>query len=183
MKQSTGQIAQLVAVGGISVVAICWSASPDIAAPFKAELGSSVPSIIAGMGVLVVLVERATEVVVNAVRMEETIMTTKLSRMEQQLEQSGPEYSVLKERLERYKLGTQRLSLLVGLALGVFIGCTGVGILANILNLEVAVPRYLQLRRAVDILLTAGLLAGGSQAFHENVANKINAAINRDPGN
>jgi hypothetical protein len=35
----------------------------------------------------------------------------------------------------------------------------------------------LQLRRGVDIPLMAGVIAGESQAFHENIANKIRDAI------
>jgi hypothetical protein len=181
MSLTKAQICQLAAVAGVATVVVSWSSSADITAPFQRDLGNLIPSTLAGMGVLVVLVERATEVVVNAVRTEDVVLSSQLTRLGQQPGVSSQEYQDLAERLEKYKSGTQRLSLLVGLTIGVLVACTGVGFLNSILNLKMAVPAHLQLRRGVDILLTAGLLAGGSQAFHENVANKIRDAVSPPP--
>lgn len=158
MSLTKAQMGQLAAVAGIATLVISWSSSADIAAPFQPNLGNSIPSTLSGMGVLVILVERTTEVVVNAVRSEEIVIKSKLSRFEQQLGNSSQEYQVLAESLEMYKTGTQRLSLLVGLAIGVLVACTGVGFLSSILNSGDSIPVNLQLRRGVDILLTAGLL-------------------------
>jgi hypothetical protein len=177
MSLTKGQMAQLAAVAGIAALVFSWSSRADIAAPFQQNLGNSIVGTISGMGVLVILVERTTEVVVNTLRSEEVVMKSRLDRLELQQEPVGQEYPELKERLAVYKSGTQRLSLLVGLAIGVLVSCTGVGFLSSILNLSESIPVNLQLRRGVDILLTAGLLAGGSQAFHENVANPINNVI------
>jgi hypothetical protein len=177
MSLTKAQMGQIVAVAGIGVLVISWSASPEITAPFKPNLGTTIPSTISGVGVLVVLVERTTEVVVNALRSDEIVMNLQLVQLEKQSGTSSPEYLSLAKRLEMYKSGTQRLSLLVGLAVGVLVACTGVSLLDAILDLGKSVPVHLQLRRGVDILLTAGVLAGGSQAFHENVANKIRDAV------
>jgi hypothetical protein len=178
MSLTKGQIAQLAAVAGIAALVISWSSSADFTAPFQQKLGNSIPGTLSGMGILVVLVERSTEVVVNALRSEDIVMKSRLARLELQQEPvNHRDYQEMVERLEIYKSGTQRLSLLVGLAIGVLVACTGVGFLSSILNSSESIPVNLQLRRGVDILLTAGLLAGGSQAFHENVANQIRDAV------
>jgi hypothetical protein len=177
MSLNKAQMGQLAALAGITTLVFSWSSSADITAPFLPNLGNSIPSTLSGMGVLVVLVERSTEVVVNAIRSEEIVMKSQLARIELKLGNASQEYHELAEKLEMYKSGTQRLSLLVGLAIGVLVACTGVGFLSSILNSGKSIPVNLQLRRGVDILLTAGLLAGGSQAFHENVANQIRDAV------
>jgi hypothetical protein len=173
--------AQLAAIAGLAVVVVSWSASAEITAPFKSELNNTILATLSGMGVLVVLVERATEVVINAVRGNESAMKSQLAILQEEPGVLSQPYQDLAKELDEYKAGTQRLSLIVGLSIGVLIACTGIGVLDSILDLKQAVPRFLQLRRAVDILLTAGVLAGGSQAFHENVANKIRDAVTRVP--
>lgn len=81
------------------------------------------------------------------------------------------------ERLEMCKSSTQWLSLQGGLVIGALVAYTGVSFLSSILNSSESIPVNLWLSRGVDILLTAGMLAGGSQAFYENVANQIRNAV------
>lgn len=76
--------AQLAAIAGLAVVVISWSASADIMAPFKSELNNEILATLSGMGVLVVLVERATEVVINAVRGNESAMKAQLAMLQEQ---------------------------------------------------------------------------------------------------
>jgi hypothetical protein len=164
------------AIAGIMTLAWCWSAAASISAPFRADAGSVVLGSLPGLGVLVVLVERSTEVAINAVRTEASSLESRKTLLEKGQRNSEPEYVDITAKLEKYKAGTQQLSLLIGLALGVLVACTGVGMLNSILT-DKLIPEELQLRRLADIILTAGVLAGGSQAFHENIANPIYKAI------
>jgi len=61
--------------------------------------------------------------------------------------------------------------------MAVLLCSAGVGILKSILNLSGAGFAQAQFIRGVDIILTSGLLAGFSQALHENLANSIRAAV------
>ena len=81
MSLSKAQMGQLAAVAGIAALVISWSSSADTTAPFQPNLGNSIPSTLSGMGVLVLLVERSTEVVVNAFRSEEIVIKSQLSRV------------------------------------------------------------------------------------------------------
>jgi len=69
--------------------------------------------------------------------------------------------------------------LIIGYTIGIILSASGIGILDSVLNLNGIVRGSIQqqLIRGSDIVLTSGLLAGGSQAFHEMVANSIQDAV------
>jgi hypothetical protein len=166
---------QAASLAGLCLVAISWSQAPEIRAPFIADLVNTIPGMLAGLGVTVVIVERATEVVVNATRSEDKVIQ---ARIDAAIKGNDPANQVkLTERLLEYKAGTERLSLLVGLALGVLLASSGISVLSQVIDIEKAIPRNLSLRRLVDIVLTAGLLAGSSQSFHEIFSNNIRRAV------
>lgn len=175
MVSNNPKFLQAAALAGLCVVAISWSQAPQIRAPFIADLVNTIPGMLAGLGVMVVIVERATEVVVNATRSEDKVIQTRLDAAIQ--ENDPTNQTKLTERLLEYKAGTERLSLLVGLTLGVLLASSGISILSQIIEIKNAVPVNLQLRRLVDIILTAGLLAGSSQSFHEIFSNNIRRAV------
>ena len=62
---------------------------------------------------------------------------------------------------------TKRVALIIGYSLGVLVCSAGVGMLSTILNTAGANQGLI---RFVDIILTAGLIAGGSDGFHQFVA-------------
>lgn len=175
MPTNNTKFLQSAALLGLGVVAISWSQAPEIRAPFIADLVSTIPGMLAGLGVMVVIVERATEVVVNATRSEDRLIQARLDAAIQA--NNATEQWKQRERLLDYKAGTERLSLLIGLALGVLLASSGISILSQVIDLKKAVPVNLQLRRLVDIVLTAGLLAGSSQSFHEVFSNNIRRAV------
>lgn len=175
MPTNNTKFLQSAALLGLGVVAISWSQAPEIRAPFIADLVSTIPGMLAGLGVMVVIVERATEVVVNATRSEDRLIQARLDAAIQA--NNATEQWKQRERLLDCKAGTERLSLLIGLALGVLLASSGISILSQVIDLKKAVPVNLQLRRLVDIVLTAGLLAGSSQSFHEVFSNNIRRAV------
>ncbi len=74
--------------------------------------------------------------------------------------------------LAEYRAGTQRRALLVGLTLGILVSVSGVRLLGPIFEFGGADGWSFQ--RAVfqftDIIVTAGLIAGGSATIHELMA-------------
>ncbi|CAK8725545.1 hypothetical protein KKHLCK_16990 [Candidatus Electrothrix laxa] len=95
-----------------------------------------------GIFIIVLLVERVTEVVLAFWR--QTNKKTVLNQDE-----------------------TRRIALMIGFSLGVLVCSAGVGMLSTILEPEAVNQGFI---RFVDIILTAGLLAGGSDGFHQFVA-------------
>ena len=77
-----------------------------------------------------------------------------------------------REALGEYRAGTQRRALLVGLTLGILVSLSGVRLLGPILEFG-GVDEW-SFQQAVfqftDIIVTAGLIAGGSATIHELMA-------------
>ena len=71
-----------------------------------------------------------------------------------------------------YRAGTQRRALLVGLTLGILVSLSGVRLLGPIFEFSVADGWSFQqaVFQFTDIILTAGLIAGGSTTIHELMA-------------
>lgn len=78
MVSSNPKVLQAAALAGLCVVTISWSQAPGIRAPFIADLVNTIPGMLAGLGVMVVIIERATEVVVNATRSEDKVIQARL---------------------------------------------------------------------------------------------------------
>ena len=72
--------------------------------------------------------------------------------------------------LRVYRAGTQRRALLAGLTLGLMVSLAGVRLLGPIFDLAASSSLQQALFRFTDIILTAGLIAGGSAAIHELMA-------------
>ena len=92
------------------------------------------------------LVERATEIVITIWR-------------------KVPETDKAEE-IAKYQAETKGYSLLVGFTLSVIVCSAGIGLLGEIIDSRNGSPEFF---RGVDIILTSGLIAGGSDAFHQFV--------------
>ena len=77
-----------------------------------------------------------------------------------------------KRALEDYRAGTQRRALLIGLTLGILVSLSGIRILGSIFEFGVAAAWSFQqaVFQFTDIVVTAGLIAGGSATIHELMA-------------
>jgi hypothetical protein len=78
MVSSNPKFLQAAALAGLCVATISWSQAPEIRAPLIADLVNTIPGMLAGLGVMVVIIERATEVVVNATRSEDKVIQARL---------------------------------------------------------------------------------------------------------
>ena len=117
--------------------------------------------------VVALFVERSLEVLIKAWRQGGK------SRLQEEVRSADEEDKAEAERaLEEYKAGTQRRALLVGLTLGILVSLSGVRLLGPIF--EFGVEEAWSFQQAIfqftDIIVTAGLIAGGSATIHELMA-------------
>ena len=75
-----------------------------------------------------------------------------------------------KSELEQYRAQTQRRALLVGLTFGLLVSLSGVRLLGSIFVSKDLPPFQLATFQFTDIMVTAGLIAGGSSTIHELMA-------------
>lgn len=143
--------------------------------------GDSLPPIMTGEGetpfqtaliqlgilyIVALFVERSLEVLIKAWREGEKTRREESMRSAEQSVKAEAE-----EKLQKYKAGTQRRALLVGLTLGVMVSISGVRLLGPIFESSILAEPFQQaVFRFTDIILTAGLIAGGSTTIHELMA-------------
>ncbi len=155
----------------VSLVIIVFSLG-DVLKPIGTKDGEA-PFLIAltQLGILYIValfVERSLEVFIKAWRQGGK------SRLEEIVESATEDNDKkeAKRALEDYRAGTQRRALLVGLTLGLFVSLSGVRLLGPIFEIESVATESFQLAlfQFTDIVVTAGLIAGGSATIHELMA-------------
>ena len=117
--------------------------------------------------IVALFVERSLEVLIKAWRQSGK---SRLEVEAQSAEEDAREEA--EKALEEYRAGTQRRALLVGLTLGVLVSLSGVRLLGPIFEFEGAGGWSFQqaVFQFTDIIVTAGLIAGGSKTIHELMA-------------
>lgn len=143
-----------------------FSAHPQ-SAPVKTDLTfSGLLGALGGLLILVLLIERVTEIVISIWREAETNkMKGELAILESDQKQATAAANK-KSELSTFQAQTKVAALTIGFALSVVACAGGVGILETILSIDKAEPTFI---RGIDIVLTSGLLAGGSDVFHQFV--------------
>lgn len=115
--------------------------------------------------IIALFVERLLEVLLKAWRQGGKFGLEQAVRSAE--ESARPE---AERKLREYRSGTQRYALLVGLTLGTMVSLSGVRLLGRIFEpAAVQLPFQQGLFHFTDILLTAGLIAGGSASVHKLV--------------
>jgi len=124
--------------------------------------------------IVAVLVERSLEVLLKAWRQGGKI------RLEEEARSAGEDGRAAAEaKLRRYSVGTQRRALLFGLVLGVMVSLSGVRLLGSIFEFGAGTaPFQRDLFQFTDVIVTAGLIAGGSATIHKAMA-LIDELLNR----
>ncbi|WP_419164366.1 hypothetical protein [Candidatus Palauibacter sp.] len=116
--------------------------------------------------VVALFVERSLEVLIKAWRQGGK---TRLEDKARAAEESGS--AAAESELQEYRAGTQKRALLVGLTLGILVSLSGVRLLGPIFEFGPAAAAFQQaVFQFTDIILTAGLIAGGSATIHELMA-------------
>ncbi len=150
----------------LAIVIVIFSVFPQ-SAPIVSDLTlQNVLAALGGIFIIVLLVERATEIVISIWRQSPgDQLKEELSALTGDPAKTADAATKAKE-LARYQAETKGLSLLVGFALSIVVCSAGVGLLGEIIDVTKGNQRFL---RGVDIVLTSGLIAGGSDAFHQFV--------------
>ncbi len=162
-----GSFAKMLVIVGLLTVTIIFSVYPQ-QAPIKSEF--SLEEVFGALGaifVIVLLVERVTEIV-NAIwrQPHADSIKTEIEALSKDAAKSAEVLERTKE-LTTYKAETKSISLLVGFSISIIVCAAGVGLLSTILDVSEACTGFI---RGVDILLTSGLIAGGSDGFHKFVS-------------
>ncbi len=117
--------------------------------------------------IVALFVERSLEVLIKAWR-----QGGKSCLVENARSAEGESKAKAERALEKYKAGTQRRALLVGLTLGFLVSLSVIRLLGPIFEFDAENARLFQqaLFQLTDIIVTAGLIAGGSATIHELMA-------------
>ena len=168
MEKNIGRIWVSLAI--LAVAVVIWLYGDSLKA-IETKSGEA-PFLIAltQLGILYIValfVERALEVLIKAWRQGGKI------RLEEEMNsaQDGAQVEA-KKSLKEYKAATQRRALLAGLTLGILVSLSGVRLLGPIFQFDGAGEWTFQMAmfQFTDIIVTAGLIAGGSATIHELMA-------------
>ena len=119
--------------------------------------------------IVALFVERSLEVLIKAWRQGGK---SSLEHNESSAETDSDAETQAKKALALYKAGTQRRALLLGLTLGVLVALSGVRLLGPTFSFNATSYGWFQqaVFNFTDIIVTAGLIGGGSATIHELMA-------------
>ena len=169
MEKNIGQIWISLAVLAIAI--IIWVEGDSLGA-INAKQGDT-PFLVAltQLGILYIValfVERALEVFIKAWRQGGRI------HLEEEIRSDNDDQAKAEKEknLVRYRAGTQRRALLSGFTLGILVSLAGVRLLGPIFDVSGSGTSGFQVAvfQFADIVITAGLIAGGSSMIHELMA-------------
>ena len=116
--------------------------------------------------IVALFVERSLEVLIKAWRQGGRVSLEGTLRSANDAKQK----TNAEEKLREYKTGTQKRALLAGLTLGLLVSLSGVRLLGPIFEVDDLTGFQDKLFQLTDIVLAAGLIAGGSAAIHQLMA-------------
>lgn len=140
---------------------------------FKPVSGESIVDLLAPLFVIALFLERAQEVFITTWR--KAGRTDLEDRNRNLLAAELPDSNAIlasKQALARYKETTTRIAFLFGLSAGVLISIVGVRVLDPLTDFQssAAGPTQAFVFKLLDIVLTGGLIGGGSDGIHKLVS-------------
>jgi hypothetical protein len=154
----------------VSVIVIIVGSVSPMNLPFKNLTISSVGGTLGGLFVLVLLIERVTEIAISIWRQPTADRLTKSIEMLAEATRTAEveELGELKMNLASYKSETKSIALQFSFAISIVTCMVGVGIFTSLFDYSgITSGNQKTFVRGTDIVLTAGLLSGGSDAFHQ----------------
>jgi hypothetical protein len=156
-------IAVLVPVGGV-ILALRMHPSN---AHFHQLPEENVIGLLTGLIVIALFIERAVEVFLTPLRGTTCLKMTRQMNNEKDVRRkenpdSASELSDTERQLLDFKGQTRTIAYLIGLALGMAISASGVRGLSSLLDAKDCCAFF----KALDVLLTGALLAGGADGLH-----------------
>ena len=161
MEKQIGRIWISLTVLAVAIVILIFGDTLKVLQP-KPD-GSAFLIALSQLGILYIValfVERALEVLIKAWRQGGKVC----------LEQEEGDNGQKEKKLKKYKAGTQRRALLTGLTLGLLVSLSGVRLLGPIFPFSDIGAFQTAVFHFTDIIITAGLIAGGSSTIHELMA-------------
>lgn len=133
---------------------------------FNLDDEKSVTDALLTLLVAALFVERVQEVFIAAWRKSDR------ARIEAELEDARNDLRDtdtidLKTKLTEYRAQTQKLAFALGLAIGFLVAFAGVRSISQVVNYEHIYGFQLTLFNIADVAITAGVIAGGSDALHQ----------------
>ena len=151
----------------LGILIFYFSANP-LSAPIRSDLTfPKILGVLGGLFVLVLLIERATEIFIAIWREAPTEKLREEVTALQNIADKAADLTTKKSELAVFQANTKGIALLVGFTLAAIACSGGIGILDAVVDTSKASPGFM---RGIDIILTAGLLAGGSDSFHQFVS-------------
>ncbi len=147
--------------------------------PFKDEFLSNIGNLLALLFFASLLLERAMDVLLTITRAPKSeqldelinnfkfVLQHKAMPPEQEVE-TRKQLADIQEEKRNWRNNTRNISMWLGLVLGVIVAAVGIRTLGSIIDMG-AITNKIQLSAfaIVDVLLTGGLLAGGSDGIHK----------------
>jgi hypothetical protein len=150
---------------------------------FKPDLQKEVIDLLTNLGVLTLVLERALEIYVSIWRGKNKIIlegkveragaalnfakeNNKEGTLAAQFEEMNNNLSAANQELEEYKDVTRTISLRVTLIIGIIVSVAGFRVLDTLFVSDALKGLQLKIYDWTDILLTAGVLSGGSAGIH-----------------
>jgi len=116
--------------------------------------------------IIALFVERSLEVLIKAWR-----QGGKSGLQEEKARAEEERRAAVETKLQEYRSGTQKRALLLGLTFGFMVSLSGVRLLGAIFEFGAdAQPLQQAVFQVTDVVLTAGLIGGGSATIHELMA-------------
>lgn len=130
----------------------------------------NVVGLLTGLVVIALFIERAVEVLLAPLRHTTCLIIKENVKSERAIlpKEKASELLDIERELMDFKGQTRRIASLMGLALGIAISASGVRGLASLLHLNM--NECCSLFKALDVVLTGALLAGGADGLHRIAA-------------
>jgi cytochrome c biogenesis protein CcdA len=161
---------KFVVLAVLTFIVIGYSYYP-LAAPLKNDLTiQTIFGALGGIFILVLLIERVTEIAIAILReaLAERIKG-ELAALQSDPLRAGVTEAEANAKLIAYQAETKVIALLIGFSLSIIVCSAGIGILNTIVVIDSTMGN-LRFLRGIDITLTSGLLAGGSDSFHQFIS-------------
>ena len=165
-------LAALIALVLVATATVIFGWAPGVAT-FKLETSDVIVETLMGLLVAALFMERAQEVFITAWRQKDReALESELENVKSKatgIESAKSEAQLTKE-VSEYRGETRLIAFGLGLFIGLLFALSGIRTLSQIVNHENVVGLQESLFFTFDIVLTAGVIAGGSEGLHKLIS-------------
>ena len=187
--------AKLIGLTSLILIVLIGGIYSPSSAVFLKDISSKFPTTLGYLFLVAIFVERAIEVFLSAWRSEQADnLDLQISQKKLQFEEAVDtdhltiqnELQLLEKERADYSAQSRIYAIWMGIIIGALISAVGIRALDTIVDTSTMISSQKQLFIGIDILLTAALLAGGSDAINKlmktynNFIMTTNNKINKD---